>query len=162
MPAQQRRRLDEKRALARSRQSLGERRQHGAIGCLNAWAGDLPLEHLQLMPKEEDLDLLGPLGTAQKNEQLEQTADRPVDERQALKQQTLSSHPPTDGLMRLRRAPEFVGPTGRASGVTAAEDARSRSLVAHHEQRDAAAVAGAVDRDHPDSVRMARLRDPKQ
>ena len=34
VPAQQRRRLDGKRPLMRSRQHLAERRQHGAIGCL--------------------------------------------------------------------------------------------------------------------------------
>jgi hypothetical protein len=80
---------------AGSRQNLGERRQHGAIGCSQAWASDLPPEHLQLVPKEEDLDLLRPVGATQKNKQLEQAADRPVDERKTLKQQTLSTQPQT-------------------------------------------------------------------
>src|SRR6266511_1305737 len=44
------------------------------------------------MPQHEDLDLLRPLRTTKENEKLEQTADHPVSEGQALKQQTPSTH----------------------------------------------------------------------
>jgi hypothetical protein len=55
-----------------------------------AWPANLALEHVQLMPKDEDLDLLGPLSVTAKNEQLEQAANRPIKERKDLKQETPS------------------------------------------------------------------------
>ena len=61
MPAKERRRLNEERPPARSRQQLAERRQQRTIGRANARAANLTPEHLQLMPKDEDLDLLRPL-----------------------------------------------------------------------------------------------------
>ena len=54
------------------------------------------------MPQHEDLDLLRPLRTTKENEKLEQTADYPVSEGKALKQQTASTHPST--LSRIRHA----------------------------------------------------------
>jgi len=103
--------------LPGSRQNLGERRQHRAIGRSQAWASDLPPEHLQLVPQEEDLDLLLPVGTPNKDEQLEQAADRPVDEREALKQQTLSLHLPTvRGAARHRTPPDSISGRGRRVG----------------------------------------------
>jgi len=47
------------------------------------------------MPQHQDLKLLRPLRTTKQNQQLEQTADDPVSERQTLKQQTSSTHLPT-------------------------------------------------------------------
>src|SRR6266511_4638883 len=47
------------------------------------------------MPQHEDLNLLRPLRTTKKNNKLEQTADHPISEGQALKQQTPSTHPST-------------------------------------------------------------------
>jgi hypothetical protein len=61
-------------------------------------------QHLQLVPKE-DLDLVVPVGPPNKHEQLEEAADRPIQEGQALKQQALSSHPPTIRAVARNQAP---------------------------------------------------------
>ena len=71
MPAKKRRRLDEERLSARSRQHLAERRQQGTIGRPQARPSDLTPQHLQLMPKDEDLNLLRPLGATKEHKQLE-------------------------------------------------------------------------------------------
>ena len=47
------------------------------------------------MPQHQDLKLLRPLRTTKQNQQLEQTANDPVSEAQALKQQTSDTHRPT-------------------------------------------------------------------
>jgi hypothetical protein len=44
-------------------------------------------EHLQLMSKNEDLNLLRPLVATEENQQLEQAAKRPVQKGQDRKQQ---------------------------------------------------------------------------
>jgi hypothetical protein len=59
------------------------------------WAADLAPEHLQLMPKNEDLHLLRPLVATKENEQLEQAANRPVKKGHDREQQGPSTHPPT-------------------------------------------------------------------
>jgi hypothetical protein len=81
------RRLDEKRPPAHSRQNLAQRRQQDAIGRSKAWASNLAPEHLQLMSKNEDLNLLRPLVATEENQQLEQAAKRPVQKGQDRKQQ---------------------------------------------------------------------------
>src|SRR5918995_208705 len=103
MPAQKCRRLDEERPPSRLRQHLAERRQQGTIGRPQARPADLAPQYLQLMPQHEDLDLLRPLRTTKENEQLEQTADDPVSEGQALKQQTPSTHLSTLSRSKPRR-----------------------------------------------------------
>jgi hypothetical protein len=85
MPAQQRRRLQQERPLPPRRQ-LAERRQQDTIGRPQPWPPDLTPQHLQLMPQHQDLKLLLPLRTTQENQQLEQTASKPISERQTLKQ----------------------------------------------------------------------------
>jgi hypothetical protein len=87
MPTQQCRRLDEKRPPPRSRQNPAQRRKQDAIGRSKAWASNLAPQHLQLMSKNEDLHLLRPLVATEENEQLEQTANRPVQKGQDRKQQ---------------------------------------------------------------------------
>ena len=87
MPKQQRRRLDKKRPPTRSRQHLAQRREQDAIGRLMARASNLAPEHLQLMSKNEDLNLFRPLVATEENQQLEQTANRPVQKGQDRKQQ---------------------------------------------------------------------------
>jgi hypothetical protein len=54
---------------------------------LKAWASNLAPEHQQLMSKNEDLDLLRPLVAGEENQQLEQTANGPVQKGQDRKQQ---------------------------------------------------------------------------
>jgi hypothetical protein len=96
MPSKKRRGLDEERLPACSRQHLAERRQEGAIGGSQAWASDLTPQHLQLMPKNEDLHLFRSLVAAAQDHQLEQAAKRPVGEGQDRDdEQTPSTHPPT-------------------------------------------------------------------
>src|SRR5205823_1909659 len=66
-------------------------RQQGTIGRPQARPADLAPQHLQLMPQQEDLDLLRPLRTTKENEKLEQTADHPASEGQPFNQQTPSA-----------------------------------------------------------------------
>jgi hypothetical protein len=87
MPTQQCRRLDEKRPPLRSRQHLAQRRQQDAIGPSKARASNLAPQHLQLMSKNEDLHLLRTLVATDENQQLEQTANGPVQKGQDRKQQ---------------------------------------------------------------------------
>jgi hypothetical protein len=77
MRAKQRRRLDQKRLPPRSRQNPAQRRQQGAVGRPEPRASDLALEHVQLMPKDEDLHLLRPFAATTEHEQLEQATKRP-------------------------------------------------------------------------------------
>jgi hypothetical protein len=56
---------------------------------------DLAPQHLQLMPQHQDLKLVRPFRTTKENQQLEQTANDPVNKGQTLKQQTSSTHLPT-------------------------------------------------------------------
>jgi hypothetical protein len=121
MPPQNCRRLDEQRLLAPSRQHPAERRQHGAIGCPDSWASDLTPEHVQLVPKNEDLQLLRPIAATAKHEQLEQAANRPVEEGQDREQQRPSAHPPT---LRLPGEPA-VRSTGSPAAAAAAHERRS-------------------------------------
>jgi hypothetical protein len=71
MPTQKRRRLDKKRPPPRWRQHLAQRRQQDAIGRSKARARNLAPEHLQLMSKNEDLNLLRPPVATDENQQLE-------------------------------------------------------------------------------------------
>jgi hypothetical protein len=116
------------RAPPDGRQQLAERRQKTRSADRRRGPPDLAPQHLQLMPQHQGLKLLRPLRATKRNQQLEQTANQPVSERQSLKQQTSSTHPPTlPPLRRLslrlhrpaaRQKPrnEFVGPTGRRDG----------------------------------------------
>src|SRR5439155_17373128 len=72
---------------------------------------NLAPQHLQLMPQHQDLKLLRPLRTTKQNQQLEQTANDPVSEGQALKQQTSSTHLPT---LPARTTPSYSSPSVRA------------------------------------------------
>jgi hypothetical protein len=130
MPAQQRRRLDQERAMPPPRQQLVERRQQDTIGRPQPRPPDLAPQHLQLMPQHRNLKLLRPLRTTKQNQQLEQTANNPVRERQALTQQTASTDFPTlpDRTTRVtppspsvcgpaEAAREFVGPTGTKAAL---------------------------------------------
>src|SRR5207247_1246747 len=117
MPAQKCRRLDEERPPSRLRKHLAERRQQGTIGRPQARPTDLAPQHLQLMPQHEDLDLLRPLRTTKENEKLEQTADHPISERQALKQQTPSTHLSTLSRSRDRLAPGLYQLGGPAEAM---------------------------------------------
>jgi hypothetical protein len=83
MPAQQRRRLDQERATPPPRQQLAARQQD-TIGRPQPRTPNLAPQHLQLMPQHQDLKLLPPLRTTTQNQQLEQTANDPVSERQTL------------------------------------------------------------------------------
>jgi hypothetical protein len=127
MPAEKCRRLDEDRPPSRLRQHLAERRQQGTISRPQARPADLAPQHHKLMPQHEYLDLLRPLRTTKENEKLEQTANHPISEGQALKQQTPSTHlsmlsrsKHADLRLRLHQpgepaetAREFLGPTRR-------------------------------------------------
>src|SRR6266540_4325870 len=93
MPAQKRRRLDQERA--RPRQKPAECSQQDTIGRPQTRPTYLAPQHLQLMAQHQDLHLLRPLRTTKQNQQLEQTANDPVNEEQTLKQQTSRTHRPT-------------------------------------------------------------------
>ena len=43
--------------------------------------GDLPLEHAHLMPQEQNLNLLLPLGAEAQHNKLQESPQRPVNER---------------------------------------------------------------------------------
>src|SRR5919198_735270 len=76
MPAQQRRRLHQERA--RPRRQLTKRREQNTIGRSQARPPDLPAQHLQLVPQDQDLELLRPLRPTKEDQQLEQTTNDPV------------------------------------------------------------------------------------
>jgi hypothetical protein len=90
MPAQQRRRLDQQRT--RTRQRLAERGEHDTVGWARLRPGDLTPQHLQLVPQQQDLDLLSLLRASEQEHQLEQSAQQPVAEAKGLKQQRTSTH----------------------------------------------------------------------
>jgi hypothetical protein len=128
MPAQQRGRLDEERVLPGSRQNLGERRQHRAIGCSQAWASDLSPEHLQLVAKEKDLDLLSrselPTRTSSSNKRRtapsrRRTSSQAADAEFASADRTRCGErhrTPPDSISDGDASPaadEFLGPTGK-------------------------------------------------
>lgn len=82
MPAQKRRRRHEERSLPRpARQYLAERRQHGPISLSQLRTSDLTLQHPQLVPEQQNLDLLLPLRATPEYEQLKESPERPVDQR---------------------------------------------------------------------------------
>jgi hypothetical protein len=104
------------------------------------WASDLAPEHVQLVPENEDLDLLRPIATTAQNEQLEQAANRPVKKGQDRQQQGPSTHPSTvrpwrvsDRLLGLQQrsaspspaARQFLGPTGSLRTLPLASYGRS-------------------------------------
>jgi hypothetical protein len=93
------------------RHQLAERRQQDTIGRPQTRPPNLAPQYLQLMPQHQDLKLLLPLRTTKQNQQLEQTANDPVSERQALKQQTSGTHLPT---LPARRTPSYSSPSVRA------------------------------------------------
>lgn len=83
MPAQQRRRSHERRSRPRlAWQHPVERRQQRPISLRQLGTSDLTLEHMQLVAKEKDLDLLLALRTTPKHGQLQQPPQRPVQKRQ--------------------------------------------------------------------------------
>ena len=59
---------------------MAERRQQRSISLRQLRAGDLPLQHTQLMPEQQNLDLLLPLGPTPEYEQLEEPPQRPIEE----------------------------------------------------------------------------------
>ena len=73
------------------------------------------------MPEHQDLHLLRSLRAAQENEQLKQTADYPIDEGKALKQQTPNTHPPT---LRAHSDPSSPSSPSAATGDIRAPFAR--------------------------------------
>ncbi len=127
VPAQQRRRLDEKRPLTRSRQHLAERRQHGAIGCLEAWASDLGASAPAVHAEERGSPPPSPARRDQKERAARARAESPSTERTGSQaagteyastdpthlgeSQTCSSVPSCFGCPS-RATREFLGPTG--------------------------------------------------
>jgi len=114
MPTQKRRRLHEQRTHAR--QCLAECREQDPIGWAQLRPSNLTPEHLQLVPKQQDLHLLL-LRASKQQEQLHQAADQPVGQGKALNQQTLDAHaltlrPDRPPVSTLAARYELVGPTG--------------------------------------------------
>ncbi len=147
MPAEKCRRLDKERPPSRPRQHLAERRQQDTIGRPQARTADLTPQHLQLMPQHEYLDLLRPLRTTKENEKLEQTADHPIREGQALKQQTPSTHLSTLSRARhtdlLTRFHQAAGAAEAGARVYGTYTHRSLSLRPPDESTSASARAPA-------------------
>ncbi len=142
-------RLDQERHPSRPRHQLAERRQQDTIGRPQTRPPNLAPQHLQLMPQHQDLKLLLPLRTTKQNQQLEQTADDPVTERQALKQQTSGTHLPT---LPARTTPSYSSPRfarGRSDARVSGTH-RGRSLPSWRHRRVLRKVGGpAVRRGLP-------------
>ena len=81
MPAPKRRGHHQERRPGSPRQRPAERREQRPISWPKLWTRDLALEHLQLVTKHEDLDLLLTLRPHPQHEQLQQAPHRPVQER---------------------------------------------------------------------------------
>ena len=73
VPAQKRGRRHEERRPRPSWQNSTERSQQRPISLTQLRTSDLPFEHPQLVAKQQDLDLLLPLGAKTKDDELEQT-----------------------------------------------------------------------------------------
>jgi hypothetical protein len=75
-------RRHERRPLPRlSWQYSAKRRQQRPVSWRRRGASDLPLEHAQLMPQEQDLDLLRPVRAEAQHDKLKQPLQRPVRKR---------------------------------------------------------------------------------
>src|SRR6266487_5994582 len=88
------------------------RRKQHTIGRPQTKPTYLAPQYPQLMPQHQDLKLLRPLRTTKQNQKLEQTANDPVSEAQALKQQTSGTHLPT---LPARTTPSYSSPSGEAA-----------------------------------------------
>src|SRR5205085_2020398 len=81
MPAQQRRRRDQKRLPARAWQYPTRRGKEDPIGRRQLWPTGLPTKNRQLMAKHDDLELLEPLRARPEHDELKQAAQRQTAER---------------------------------------------------------------------------------
>jgi hypothetical protein len=82
MPAENGCRLHKQRAPPRlPRQRPTERRHKRPISLRHLRTSDLTLQHPQLVPQQQDLDLLLPLRTTPEHNQLKQPPQRPVKQR---------------------------------------------------------------------------------
>ena len=70
----------EQKRRARPREAGAERGEQSTVGVVQPWATDLPPEHMQLVAKNDNLDLLRGRGPERERDQLDQAAQRPVDE----------------------------------------------------------------------------------
>jgi hypothetical protein len=131
VPTQNRCRRHEQRPLPSPLwQHLPERRQQRPISLRQLRTSDLTLQHLQLMAEQENLDLLLPLRTTPKHEQLKEPPKRPVEERKrdALRparhdRQTLPTTRRSRTQLHGTTAPNFRHPHGTVARNQPAESA---------------------------------------
>jgi hypothetical protein len=81
MPSQHRRRTHRQARPRTSRQRPGERGQNRSIDGSEPCSPRLPAQDRQLMPEQQDLEVLGAVRSAQQHDQLNQATKRQVDER---------------------------------------------------------------------------------
>jgi hypothetical protein len=87
------------------------------------------------MPQDQDLQLLRPLRTTKENQQLEQTANDPVSERQTLKEQTSSTHLRTLPARTTPVTPLRPSAHGRRSRGTSLWDPQAEVAEVHSSPR---------------------------
>jgi hypothetical protein len=80
MPAEHGVRAYKQKRRARANEAGAQRGEQGAVGVLQPWAADLAPEYMQLVAKNDDLDLLRSRGPERERDQLDAAAERPVDE----------------------------------------------------------------------------------
>jgi hypothetical protein len=78
VPAQQRLRRHDHPSLASRWEEPSKRSEESAIGCAERRARLLPLEHRQLVPQNNQLDVLGELAAPASDEQLQYRGEREV------------------------------------------------------------------------------------
>jgi WD40-like Beta Propeller Repeat len=92
MPAQQRLGPYQEGAPVAPRQHSAQRRKKQPVVWLEARLTDLPSKNRQLVPEDENLQLLRPLTPTKKHDKLEQAVEDEVDDRHKQRR------PPTDGM----------------------------------------------------------------
>src|SRR5439155_11691966 len=82
VPAEQRLRRDEDRSSALARKQAADGGEVSTIGGSQPRLADLPSQDPQLMPKHQQLDVLGVLGAPAANEQLQKGSKSEIGERE--------------------------------------------------------------------------------
>jgi hypothetical protein len=96
---------------ARPSEARARRREHGTIGFVQPRAADLPPQHVKLMAKNDNLDLLRSRRPEPERDQLDKPAQRPINEgddhRESFRRQSCEGYAPRhNGSRPLDRPPE--------------------------------------------------------
>lgn len=92
VPGEDRLGAHEERRPAAARQDAAGCGKQGTTMQLKVWPPHLPSQHVQLVAEYKDLDLLSPVGAQGKQDELKDTSQSPIEERQDDEVTLLGSH----------------------------------------------------------------------